>query len=193
MSRCVCPWWLGWFLINPVRRLWQDPRSIVSPYVQPGMTVLEPGPGMGYFTLELVRRVGPQGRVVAVDVQRQMLEALRRRAERAGLSSSLDARLAGGAFLGIDDLAGAVDFVFAFAVVHELPDVASFFDQAAKALKPSGQLLLSEPQLHVPQRDFEVTVQAAKQAGLCERSRPAIRGSRSILLAHADAERARRG
>jgi SAM-dependent methyltransferase len=140
---------------------------------------------MGFFTLELARLVGPEGRVVAVDVQPRMLEALRRRAARAGLMSSIDTRLANGESIGIGDLAGIVDFVLAFAVVHELPDVAAFFDQAATAMKPSGRLLLSEPRMHVREGDFDVTVRAAERAGLRVDGRPNIRGSRSRLLARA--------
>jgi SAM-dependent methyltransferase len=81
MAHRVCPWWLGHVLINPLRRLWQDPRKILAPFVREGMTVLEPGPGMGFFTLELARLVGPSGRVVALDVQSKMLDRLKRRAE----------------------------------------------------------------------------------------------------------------
>jgi ubiquinone/menaquinone biosynthesis C-methylase UbiE len=190
MSHCVCPWWIGWFLVNPLRRLWQDPRAIVSPYVRPGMTVLEPGPGMGFFTLELAQLVGSQGRVVAVDVQPRMLEALRRRAARAGLVQRIETRLAGGPSLGIDDLAGAVDFMLAFAVVHELPDQGAFFDQVARALKPGGRLLISEPRLHVKESDFAATVRAAEQVGLREEARPTIRGGRSVLLVREAADSA---
>ena len=43
----------------------QDPAAIVAPYVHAGMTVLEPGPGMGFFTLELAHLVRPAGRVIA--------------------------------------------------------------------------------------------------------------------------------
>ena len=50
--------------------------TILSPLVSEGMTVLEPGPGMGFFTLELARLVGPHGRVVSVEMQAKMLEAL---------------------------------------------------------------------------------------------------------------------
>jgi len=75
----VCPWWLGYLLASPVRRLLQDPRKLLGPYVREGMTVLEPGPGMGFFTLEIARLVGPSGRVVAVDIQPRMLSSLRRR------------------------------------------------------------------------------------------------------------------
>jgi hypothetical protein len=43
----VCPWWVGYILASPVRKLWQNPVRILKPFVRPGMTVLEPGPGMG--------------------------------------------------------------------------------------------------------------------------------------------------
>jgi len=183
MAHTVCPWWLGYFLLNPLRRLRQDPRKVLSPYVRPAMTVLEPGPGMGFFTLELARLVGDAGRVVAVDVQPRMLASLRRRAARYGLERRIETRLASGASLGVDDLAGDVDFILAFAVVHELPDAAAFLAQAARVLKPSGQLLVAEPRLHVSQSHFDATVRAAEAAGLREEARPAIAGSRSVLLA----------
>src|SRR4030065_1881836 len=57
-----------------------------------GMTVFEPGPGKGYFTIELARLAGRLGRVVAIDVQPNMLAELRRRAGRAGLRDRIDAR-----------------------------------------------------------------------------------------------------
>jgi len=86
MSNRVCPWWLGYFLASPVRRWAQgDPAHILSPYVREGMTVLEPGPGMGFFTIPLAHLVGTSGRVVAVDLQPKMLAALKRRAAKAGV------------------------------------------------------------------------------------------------------------
>ncbi len=68
------------------------------------MTVFEPGPGMGFFTIELARRVGPTGRVVAVDIEPRMLAGLRRRAAKAGLLERIDLRLAQTRTLGIVDL-----------------------------------------------------------------------------------------
>jgi ubiquinone/menaquinone biosynthesis C-methylase UbiE len=79
MAHRVCPWWLGYFLISPLRQFRQNPSAILRPYVHDGQTVLEPGPGMGFFTLELARLVGARGRVVAVDVQPKMLDKLKRR------------------------------------------------------------------------------------------------------------------
>lgn len=75
----VCPWWVGYFLASPLRRLIQDPGLVLYPHVHAGMTVLEPGPGMGFFTLELARLVGAAGRVLAVDVEPRMIRGLQRR------------------------------------------------------------------------------------------------------------------
>jgi SAM-dependent methyltransferase len=146
------------------------------------MTVLEPGPGMGFFTLDLARLVGPRGRVVAVDVQPRMLAGLRRRARRAGLLDRIDARLTTGDTLGVGDLEGRVDLVLAFAVVHEVPDAARLFAEAASALRPGGRLLLAEPAGHVSEEEFAATLAAAAGAGLRLESRPAIRRSRAVML-----------
>ena len=73
---------------------------MLKPFVRVGMTVVEPGPGMGFFTLELARLVGPEGRVIAVDVQPQMIAGLRRQAERAGLIDRIETRLASAVTMG---------------------------------------------------------------------------------------------
>jgi SAM-dependent methyltransferase len=140
---------------------------------------------MGFFTLDLARLVGPGGRVIAVDVQPRMLDALRRRATRAGLLERIDCRVGAGGSMGIGDLAGAVDFVLAFAVVHELPDAPAFFAEAVRALKPDGRLLLAEPRGHVDRDAFELTLASAAAVGLHEVGRPGIRSSRAALLASA--------
>jgi len=144
--------------------------------------VLEPGPGMGFFTIEIARMVGSTGRVVAVDVQPRMLKELERRAMEAGVGSRIDARQAGEDGLGIDDLEGKVDFVLAFAVVHELPSARKFFEEAATAMRDGGRLLLAEPRFEVSERDFEETLQAAAGCGLHAESRPAIRWARAAVL-----------
>lgn len=178
MGHSVCPWWMGYLLLSPLRRLLQDPGRILGPHVREGMTVLEPGPGMGFFTLELARRVGPGGRVVAVDVQPRMLAALRRRAARAGLADRVEARQARGDALGVEDLAGKVDLVLAFAVVHELPDQARFFAEVRLALAPGGRVLLAEPAGHVTAAAFQATLAAAQGAGL--RAAPGLAIARSL-------------
>jgi ubiquinone/menaquinone biosynthesis C-methylase UbiE len=178
---------LGYLLANPVRRLIQDPARILEEQVRQGMTVLEPGPGMGFFTLELARRVGPGGLVVAVDVQPRMLAGLRRRADRAGLTERLETRLSTAESLGVDDLAGRVDLVFAFAMVHELPDAGRFFEEARRVLAPGGLVLVAEPSGHVSEAEFEATLAAARLAGLEPRPGPEIARSRTAFLSAAKA------
>lgn len=182
MAHHVCPWWFGYFLISPLRRWQYNPARVLAPYVREGMTVLEPGPGMGFFTLEFARLVGPSGRVVAVDIQRKMLAALKRRAAKAGLMERLDARLAGPDSMGVKDLKGQVDFAMAFAVVHEIPAPDRFFTEVAEALKAGALLLFAEPKGHVKNEMFDRELKAAAQAGLEIVDHPSIRRSRSVLL-----------
>jgi ubiquinone/menaquinone biosynthesis C-methylase UbiE len=182
MAEHVCPWWLGYFLINPFRRWRQDPRQILSPYVGEGMTVLEPGPGMGFFTLELAEMVGAAGRVVAIDIQAKMLEKLKRRAAARGLHARIETRLAQKASMPVSDLREKVDFLLAFAMVHELPAARPFFQQAAECLKPGAFLLLAEPRGHVKAAQFETELAAAADAGFAVAGRPPMSKSHTVLL-----------
>jgi len=174
MAEHVCPWWVGYFLASPIRRWMQNPDELIAPYITPGMLALEPGPGMGFFTLPLARRIG-SGRVVAVDIQPRMRQSLRRRAEKAGLEQRIETRLAQPGSLGIDDLKGTVDFVLAVAVVHEMPSSEVFFNEAAAALRPGGKLLLAEPAGHVKVPKFAEELEFAGRAGLEVRDRPPLK------------------
>jgi SAM-dependent methyltransferase len=184
MAKRVCPWWMGYLLVSPLRR-WlrkEDPAEILAPYVREAMTVLEPGPGMGFFTLELARRVGPSGKVIAVDIQPRMIAGLKRRTAKARLGDRVGTRLVGPASLGLDDLAGCVDFTLAFALVHEMPDAANFFRQAATASKPGALLLLAEPSGHVKPEEFELELKQAAEAGFIVADRPSVPHSRAVIL-----------
>ena len=178
----TCPWWFGYFLLNPLRRLAQRPTRVLRPFVRPGMLVVEPGCGMGFFTLDLARMVGPDGRVVAIDLQEKMLAGLRRRAARAGLEGRIDMRRARPDCLGIADLAGQVDLVLAFYVVHEIREPAGFFAEIATALKADGAVLVAEPPLHVSRAAFETSLATAERAGLRVARRPRIGPNMVALL-----------
>jgi len=182
MGHRVCPWWLGYVLASPLRRLLQDPAAIIRPYVREGMSVLEPGPGMGFFTVELARQVGASGRVIAVDIQPRMIAGLKRRLAKAGLLERTDARLAPSDSLGLQGLHGKVDFALAMAVVHEMPSSSRFFAEVADAMKPGATLLLAEPSGHVKKDAFDAELQAAAAAGLELTDRPVIPRSQAALL-----------
>ncbi|MCA1960041.1 MAG: class I SAM-dependent methyltransferase [Desulfomonile sp.] len=180
MEQHVCPWWIGYLLANPIRKLFQNPMKILSPYVKTGMTVLEVGSGMGFFTIPLARLVGPEGRVIAVDIQERMLRGVRTRARRAGLEDRVHTVLCEPDKL---EAPFPADFSLVFATAHEAPHVGVFFQQIRSALKPAATLLLVEPKYHVSESDFAAIVTDAEWAGFAALSRPMIRGSRSALLA----------
>ncbi|HVP54995.1 MAG TPA: methyltransferase domain-containing protein [Candidatus Eisenbacteria bacterium] len=182
MKHRVCPWWLGYWLLNPLRRWRQDPRVILAPYVHEGMTVLEPGPGMGFFTLDLAHLVGPSGRVVAVDVQPRMINKLKRRLAKAGVDGRADVRVASADSMGLSDLKGAVDFTAAFYVVHEFPNHERFFSEVAEVSKSGAGLLVAEPKGHVSGTAFEAELDAAAKAGFGVVGRPEIRRSHAAAM-----------
>ena len=178
----LCPWWLGPILASPLRRLLESPERLLGPYVKPGMTVLEPGCGMGFFSLPLARLVGPSGKVVCVDLQPRMIEGLRRRARRAGLLDRIETSVCTTEDLGMAALHGRVDLAVAIHTVHETGDDDRFLGQIARALKPGGALFVMEPRGHVSREAFAATLAAAARAGLAETDRPDVRRRLAALL-----------
>lgn len=179
MSPHVCPWWGGYFIDNPLRRWLHDPQTIVGPLVRPGMTVLDFGCGMGLFSLALARLVGPDGLVLAVDLQPQMLAAVRRRAAKAGLTAQVRTHQAQAHTI---NLQLPIDFALAFASVHEVPDVRQTIGEIQGLLRPGGQWLVVEPRGHVPPADFERMVAIAQEFGLVAHDGPAVRLCRAVVF-----------
>jgi len=183
MAKHVCPWWVGYFLASPIRRFAHNPRKILAPHVREGMTVLDLGCGMGTFTLDLARFVGPSGRIIAVDIQPRMLKEVEKRATKAGLLDRIEMRLAGDDGAWTEGLSGKVDFALAFFMVHEVPDVPGFLALVRSTLAPGGRLLLAEPKMHVSACAYADTVAAAQKAGFKLIDYPKIRRSRAVILA----------
>jgi ubiquinone/menaquinone biosynthesis C-methylase UbiE len=182
MAEHVCPVWLGYFLASPFRRLFQNPRKILEPYVQKDMKVLDVGPGMGFFSLPLAQLVGPKGKVIGVDLQEKMLQSLERRARKAGLGDRIETRLCHQGSLNLNGLEGVVDFGLAFAVVHEVPDKERLFSEISRTLKATGRLLVVEPKMHVSRAVFGATVSIAEQNGFQAVATPQVSLSLAVLL-----------
>jgi predicted methyltransferase len=127
-------------LESPDRDTWQKPDQIMDALgIADGSTVADIGAGSGWFTIILARRVGPNGTVYAEDVQRQMLEAIRRRVSREGLlnvqgrlGTSTDPRLP----------ERAIDAILVVDMYSEVDvdDRVTFLRNLARALKPNGRI-----------------------------------------------------
>lgn len=182
MAYSICPWWLGYFLVNPLRKIWQNPDEILKPYVHEGMSLLDVGCGMGFFTLPLARLAGNTGSVLAVDLQEKMLKSLVNRAEKAGLATRITPRRCSTHSLNIEDFRDQLDFALAFAMVHEVPDKTRLLGEIYQALKAGGRLLLVEPRGHVSKEDFDATLTLAESSGFKLTEKPEIAKSLAALL-----------
>ena len=101
-----------------------------------GSIVAEIGAAGGWFTMKLARRVEPNGLVYAEDIQPEMIEAVRRRAQRENLTnvrpilgSPRDPRLPVG-----------LDAVLIVEVFHEMDDPVELLKKVARSLKPQGRV-----------------------------------------------------
>ncbi len=177
-----CPVFLGYFLIFPLRRLYQNPWKILGRFVKKGMTILEIGPGMGFFSLPLAKMTGRKGRVICVDVQEGMIARLKKRAGKAGLSSIIETRLCGEHSLRIGDLKDKIDFAIAFAVVHEVSNASVLFNEIYLSLRRGGRLFIAEPKGHSSQKNFDNILTIVKSIGFKISGYPAVRQSRAVLL-----------
>lgn len=175
----VCPWWLAYTFDNPLRRLIHNPEKIVGPYLEEGMTAIDIGCGMGYFSLGMARLVGAKGRVISVDLQQKMLDKLKNRAEHTGIADRISVHLCKQDTLGVSE---EVDFVLTFWMVHEVPSVKLFFEQIHSILHANGKWLLAEPKLHTSLSDFDKTLSTATEMGLLVTERPVINISYAAVL-----------
>lgn len=169
---------------NVFRKLFQSPKKIVGPYLKPGDTALDLGCGPGYFTIPMAEMVGGSGRVIGVDLQKEMLEKL-----SAKITAHRDASLAGRIIahqctqhaLELESSL-KVDFILACYMVHETIDPADFFTQMRNHLKPTGRLLIIEPPFHVTKKSFGETIKTAEDSGLTLIDRPKGKGGFSALF-----------
>jgi SAM-dependent methyltransferase len=79
-------------------------------------------------------------------------------------------------------LEAEVDFVLAFAMVHEVPDQRRLLEDVRNCLRPGGQLFIAEPRGHVPPADFQQTVDIAEGFGLKLSEQPHVRWCRAAVF-----------
>ncbi len=176
----VCPPWLSWLLINPIRSLSQNPKNTLKRFIREGDTVLDAGCGPGHFTTAIAELVGEKGHVIATDIQEWMLEKARKRVKKAGLLGRVRLHLAQADRLNIPS--DEVDFALVFWMAHEVPDKDRFFSEIRACLKPGGTLLLAEPKIHIGEEDFCKIVEVAQKAGFIATNPVRVRLSRAVVF-----------
>ena len=149
---------------NPFRRRFiQSPDTIADRMgLEPGMTVVEVGPGKGSYTFAVARRVAP-GTVYACDIQPAVVERLAERATREGVAN-VDARVEDAYGFSFGD--SSADRVLMIACLPEIPEPVRVLRECRRILRPGGLVCLSEllPDPDYPLRSTES--RWAAEAGL---------------------------
>lgn len=175
----VCPAALAGSLDNSLRKMVHNPKKILIDYIKGGMVVLDVGCGPGLFSREIARMVGEDGKVIAADLQKGMLETLANKIKGSEIEKRIILHQCASDKIGVSE---AVDFVLAFYMVHEVPNQLGFFQELNSILKPQGEILLVEPMFHVSKSAFERTVDLACQTGLKVLKKEKVFFSRAVVL-----------
>jgi len=178
----VCPWWLGYLLASPIRKLIQNPQTLLKPYIKEGMTILDFGSAMGFFSIPAAEITGTEGKVICVDLQEKMLASLKKRVEKKGLSQRMVLLKCSYEDTGLKPYINKINLALLFAVAHEVADKESLFADIYNALVDDGKLIFSEPSGHLSKKDFDEEVAVAEKTGFIVESGIKIKNAYSVIL-----------
>jgi ubiquinone/menaquinone biosynthesis C-methylase UbiE len=119
----------------------QASQMIAQLKLRPGMTVADVGAGTGYYARRIAELVKPSGRVLAVDIQPEMLQLLTNTASKLGLTNITPVL---GSISNANLAAATVDLALLVDVYHEFDHPYEMMSSIVSALKPGGRLVLVE-------------------------------------------------
>ena len=149
-------------LDSSFRRLIQNPRKILTPFIKEGMRVLDVGCGPGFFSIEIAKILNASGKVIAADVQQGMLDIIRKKINGTALEQTIELHKSDFENIGIVE---KVDFILAFYMVHEVRNQEKFFSELTSILKPNGLMLVVEQKFEVSKANFRIMVDMIKSYG----------------------------
>lgn len=164
-----CPAWLSWMveMDNPFTKYNRAEVIVEFLGLSPEMTVLDAGCGPGRLTLPLAQEVGPQGEVLALDLQEAMLKRVRKKVDAAGLENVTFLH----ASLGSGQLPDAYfDRALLVTVLGEIPDQVAALKEIYTALKTGGILSVTEVIFDPHFQRREAVLEAAGAAGFREKA-----------------------
>jgi ubiquinone/menaquinone biosynthesis C-methylase UbiE len=124
------------------RRRFLPPEEILRSFsLSDGEEMVDIGAGIGYFTIPASVIVGPEGRVIALDVAPEMVEELRRRISEAGLRN-VEVSLIKGYGLGLKP--GSADFALLSTMLHEVEDPCRMLTEVSRLLRDGGRIGIVE-------------------------------------------------
>lgn len=135
-----CPASLSWIVDLPIRKRYMRP-VLDRAGLEPGEIVLELGPGPGAFTIDAARKVGEEGKIIAVDIEPKMIAEVERRISAAGVKN-VETHIASAYELPVPD--ESVDRVFMVTVLPEIPDPVRGLREVYRVLKPGGVFSTTE-------------------------------------------------
>jgi len=177
----ICSHKHAFFLDNIVRKLFQSPRRILGSYITSGQTVIDLGCGPGFFTLAMAKMVGPDGRVVSIDIQPEMLDIVQKKAEKKGYHKRIHLHQCQENTLGYEADFKA-DFILAYYMIHEVKNPDALLIELKQLLKRDGFILIVEPPFHVSEKQFSALIDLTKKQGFKAVDFPRGKGGRSVLL-----------
>ncbi|HEX3872226.1 MAG TPA: class I SAM-dependent methyltransferase, partial [Pirellulales bacterium] len=129
-------------------------------HIEPGQTVCDMGCGNGFYTIPMSRLVGPEGRILAVDVQSEMLTMLRARLRHENIKN---VRPIQGLLWDPRLPDGEVDLILLVDVYHEFSHPEPMLQAMRKSLKPHGRLALVEFRLEDPNVPIKLLHKMSKE------------------------------
>lgn len=136
----ACPYGQRFWVEAPHPVITRDRlRSVLRPVA--GERVLEIGPGVGYYSLDMAEWVGPGGKLEIFDLQQEFLDHTAGRATERGLANVIPTQ-GDATALPYED--SSMDAVVLTAVLGEIPDPGAALREISRVLKPSGRLIVGE-------------------------------------------------